>query len=522
MSEVLEEVGITQINGIRKHLKKLHTVTEYARRYCKWQFYKPHPETQLLFHNSKAKERSIVLGTQQGKTLAASYEMVFQACNFYPEWYTGLKHTPPLLDRDVEFTGWFASNSSQQTRDGAQLRLFGDIGQKDSLGTGASPLDYIRGFTLSRGIPNFVDTVTLGRSTGGTAMLQSRSYEQQVIFWQSVPCDMVWMDEDPGYDDLLYDEAIGRTLATNGRIITSLTPLLGRTPLRKRFINGDGVHIFQVRGGIDKALHMTAERKAEIFRQIKNPQQQLSRIEGQEAMGDGRCFNRPFEEILHDIPNEDRARNEWWSVGWGLDFHHGGAKGVFVAVFGFYDPQTECLYINDIIREIGGTPANHLLRISTHKCSDAPAMYPHDGGRSANLESQDTLADLYRYHPERRPYGLRLQSSHVTFPGGGYNLDAGVMEMESRFQQGKLKIGRWLAAMVKDEYEAYHRDDKNNIVREDDHVLDAIRVLMMGVRFMLPLKELSARNRARQNYDPNRKARQHDPWNPQNPALDYD
>ena len=525
MSEVIETVGIEQVNGIRKHLKKLHTVTEYNKRYNKWMYYKPHPDTQLPFHNSHATERSIVLGTQQGKTLSSSYEMAFQSCDFYPEWYKGLKHVVPKLDRDVKFIGWFASNSSQQTRDGAQLRILGDIGQKDGLGTGAIPLDYIRGFTLSRGIPNFVDTVTLSRASGGIASLQSRTYEQQVMMWQSVSCDLIWMDEDPGYPpqgDLLYNEALGRTLATKGRIIASLTPMMGRTPIRKRFIEGAAAknpNIFQVRGGLEQALHIPKERHQEIIEQTA-PSQRLARIQGLEMMGQGACFSTPVANITHNIQNNEMNPN--WEVGWGIDFHHGGIAGIFVAAFGFHDPMTDTLYISDVLRLVGGTPDTHLAAISSHPCADAPALYPHDGGRVANLQTQETLAELYRYHPDRRPYGLRMPSTHVTFAGGGYSLPAGVLEMERRFQSGKLRIARWLLPLVRDEYEAYHYNERGDIVREDDHVLDAIRVLMMGIRFMRPQNELDVRRRARMIYNPTERRRHQDPWNPQDASLDYD
>jgi hypothetical protein len=176
-----EQIDIGQINSQRNHLKKLHTTTEYLQRYCRWNYYKPHPATQLAFHNAQEDERSIVLGSQQGKTTAASYEMAFSACDHWPEWHIGKHLRPPKIERSADFVGWYCSVTSQNVRDGAQEKLLGNIAQKDGLGTGAIPLDLIRGVTMSRGISQFVDTISIARETGGSALLQSKTFEQSVL-----------------------------------------------------------------------------------------------------------------------------------------------------------------------------------------------------------------------------------------------------------------------------------------------------------------------------------------------------
>ncbi len=71
-----------------------------------------------------------------------------------------------------------------------RTKLLGDISQKDGLGTGALPLDYIDGITMSRGISNFVDTITVRREGGGVGILQSKTYEQSVLSYQGVPLDL--------------------------------------------------------------------------------------------------------------------------------------------------------------------------------------------------------------------------------------------------------------------------------------------------------------------------------------------
>ena len=289
-----DEVEHLPVNDIRRHLKKLNTTADYLKNYCRWNYYRPHPATQLVFHNSQADERSIVLGNQQGKTLGCSYEMAFQACNVFPNWYQGKKHTVPNIDRSSEFIGWYASVTSQNVRDGAQQRLLGDISRKDGLGSGSIPLDYIEDVTLSRGISHFVDTITLRREGGGHATLQSKTFEQSAQVYQGVPVDLAWVDEDPGYSDSIYNELLARTIAAQGRIIVSLTPLLGLTPIRKRFIEAEkngNKRIFQVRGGLSQALHIPKERYQAIMEAIPE-NERAARLEGFEMQGQGAVSRR--------------------------------------------------------------------------------------------------------------------------------------------------------------------------------------------------------------------------------------
>ena len=145
------DVDAVPVASIKKHLKNLYSTREYLQTYCRWNYYNPHPETQLVFHNSHADERSIVLGTQQGKTTAAGFEMAFAVVDWWPTWHNGRHPSPPQIERSAKFIGWYCSVSSQNVRDGAQNKLLGDISQKDGLGTGAIPLDYIEGITMSRG-----------------------------------------------------------------------------------------------------------------------------------------------------------------------------------------------------------------------------------------------------------------------------------------------------------------------------------------------------------------------------------
>jgi len=469
------DIDAIPVASIKKHLKKLQTTTEYLQRYSRWNYYNPHPETQLLFHNSPADERSLILGTQQGKTTAAGFEMAFAAVDCWPTWHKGRHPAPPQIERSAKFIGWYCSVSSQNVRDGAQNKLLGDISQKDGLGTGAIPLDYIEGITMSRGISNCVDTITVRRETGGIGIPQSKTYEQSVLSYQGVPVDLAWVDEDPGYDDRIYNELLGRTISTSGRIIVSLTPMLGLTPIRKRFIDASNPgKIFQIRGGIEKALHIPEARRAAIIASIPE-RERAARVHGLEQQGEGAVFTIPVEQIIFD--RSPQTFPEYWPIVNGCDFSHGGqavSAHPMAVASAAYDKSTDTIYIFDAFTMKQMLPEAHVARIKQSLVWDAPWLWPHDGSQVAQAGTGETISRMYRR------LGLPMMPTHTTFKDAGYSFEAGIAEMEARFAAGSLLVARHLKEFFV-EYANYHYKD-GKIVKIDDDILSAVRQVVMGIR----------------------------------------
>ena len=79
-----------------------------------------------------------------------------------------------------------------------------------------------------------------------------------------------------------------------------------------------------------------------------------------------------------------------------------------------------------------------------------------------------------------------MLKSHATFPiardgkGGGNSVEAGVMEMFSRMQTGRLKVASHLTEWF-EEFRLYHRDN-GKIVKLRDDLLSASRYAMMMLR----------------------------------------
>jgi hypothetical protein len=162
-------------NSIRRHAKKLLTNVEYLKRYRRLGFYRPHPK-QAEFHNLLAVETCLRAGNQLGKSHAGAAQMAMGAVGWWPDWFQGHRFDkPPPIERPYDFLGWAACTTAQTTRDGVQMKLLGDIRATDGLGTGLLPLDNIVGKpTMSRGIADSVDTVTLRREGGGRALIRAQ------------------------------------------------------------------------------------------------------------------------------------------------------------------------------------------------------------------------------------------------------------------------------------------------------------------------------------------------------------
>jgi hypothetical protein len=73
-----------------------------------------------------------------------------------------------------------------------------------------------------------------------------------------------------------------------------------------------------------------------------------------------------------------------------------------------------------------------------------------------------------------------MDSSHATFPGGGFDTEAGYTEVGQRLANGTLRVPAHEAGWF-EEYRNLHRKD-NLIVKEDDDLLSATRTLCMAIR----------------------------------------
>jgi phage terminase large subunit-like protein len=464
-------------NDVRRHAKRMHTEAEYRKRYRRIDFYRPNRK-QLLFHNTVARERMLRAGNQEGKTHCVGAQMAMDALSLYPDWYEGRRFLkPPAIERAVEFLGWAGCTSSVTTRDGIQMKLLGDMTQDGGLGTGFIPLDNIVGKpAMARGIADFVDSVSLRRETGGSGMIRLKTFEMDRKAWQGEAVDEIWIDEDPG-DDVIYGECTARLTTTRGQIVVSMTPVLGQTPIRRRF-KGRHPGTAEILMTIDDALvsnggHIHDEDLKVIIAGYKESERQ-TRLYGADMQGEGAVFETPVDQIKEQV--DPQTFPPYWPWLWAVDFRHSGSVTTghpFAAVLLTWDRDTDTIHVVHAVRMLGLAPL-HVAAMKSHPMWRAPVAWPHDGGRGASLISGETVAKTYK------SLGLNMMSSHATFHSGGYNFEAGISLMQERFATGRLKVAAHLAEFF-DEYQGYHRKE-GLVVKVDDDLLSAVRIGCMAIR----------------------------------------
>lgn len=203
---------------------------------------------------------------------------------------------------------------------------------------------------------------------------------------------------------------------------------------------------------IEDAEHYTPDQRAAIIASYP-PHEREARTLGIPSLGSGRVFPVAEDDIRCDaIP----IAAHWPQLG-GMDF---GWDHPFAAVAIAWDRDADIVYITRTYRVREATPIIHAAALKPWG-EWMPWAWPHDGLQH-DKGSGKPLAQQYREQ------GLKLLHGHAPI-----GLEAGVMEMLSRMQSGRLKVFRHLNDWF-GEFRLYHRVD-GRIVKEGDDLMSATR-----------------------------------------------
>lgn len=223
-----------------------------------------------------------------------------------------------------------------------------------------------------------------------------------------------------------------------------------------------------VRMTIDDAEHYTPEQRAAIIASYP-PHEREARVKGIPALGSGRVFPLPEEQIACDA----FALPEHWPQLGGLDF---GWDHPFAAVSLAWDRDADCVYVTRTYRAREQTPTIHVAALRPWG-EWLPWAWPHDGLQHEKT-SGEALAVQYRnlglnMLPERSHY-LSKDGKRIS------GVEPGVMDMLTRMESGRFKVFRHLLDWF-GEFRLYHRKD-GRIVKEADDLLSATRYGLMMLR----------------------------------------
>ena len=446
---------------------------EKERRYNAWRLFEPYPKQQLFMDlGSTYPERLLIAGNQVGKSDTGAYETACHVTGIYPPWWKGLRFDQNTGPCDA----WVGGTSGIATRDGPQAKLFGPPGVDELLGTGFIPKSAIIGQPSSgRSATASFDTAHIRHVSGGISPLGFKSYEQDRRHWQGTTKKFIWFDEEPPEE--IYTEGLARLAATGGSHILTFTPLFGFSEVVKRFLEPDpkfaSRRVF-VQMALTDAKHMTPE-KLEATLSMYPRHEWAARRDGDPHLAGGLIFSAAPADLEEAkwayMPGEPGLMfPAHWPLLWGIDF---GIDHPFAAVLLAWDRDSDAGHILAGFRVRDSLPLVHadmLRRIA----ANVPVAWPHDGHvRDSN--SGEEMAKIYKKH------GLNMLAEHATHPSGGYSTEAGLMDLETAMRGGRFKVNNQFSDWFQ-EYRLYHRDKEGKIVKQNDDIMSATRIVWMARR----------------------------------------
>jgi phage terminase large subunit-like protein len=456
--------------------RELHKILKAAAEEKKFNHlasFSPYPKQQEFFVLGASKrERLLMAANRVGKSEAGAFEMACHLTGRYPPWWTGRRWDRPI-------TAWTGGESTQAVRQIQQQKLLGPAGVVDDLGSGFIPRDAIVKVTASHGIADAIDTIQVRHVSGGISTLGFKSYEQGRGKWQGATLDVVWLDEESPLE--IYSEALTRVAATGGMIYTTFTPLLGISDVVGRFLHERSPDRAIVSMTIEDAAHIPASERASIIAGYL-PHEREARAKGIPMLGSGRVFLTPESNIVvepFEIPDH-------FALLWSID---PGVGHPFAASLLAWDRETDVVYVVHTVRMADAMVIDHAAAMKgwDRKWGErVPVAWPQDATQRREFEGRlEPLAEIYKSH------GLRMLSSHATFPDGSNSTEAGIALMGERLRTKKLRVFRTCTDWF-EEYRIYHRKD-GKIVKLRDDLMSATRVGIMQLRSAQAVKLLARR-----------------------------
>lgn len=396
------------------------------------------------------RQRLMLAANRVGKTEGVGlYELVWHLIGDYPAWWNGRR-----FDRPIK--AWAAGDTGKTVREILQAKLLGPVGQ---WGTGLIPGDTIERISRGAGVADSVDSIYVRHKAGGLSQLTLKSYDQRRESFQGTEQDVILLDEEPPMD--IYTECLLRTMTNNGMLMLTFTPLMGMSEVVLAFLPGGQIEEradsskFVVMATWDDVPHLDDEVKKELWNSIP-PFQRDARSKGVPQLGAGAIYPVPESDIV--VPDFDIPAH--WPRVYGMDVGWNRTA----AVWGAIDQETGTTYLYSEHYRGQAEPIIHADAIKSRGEWIPGVIDPAARGR--NQKDGDQLLQQYV------DLGLSLQTAINA-------REAGLYAVWQRMSGGKLKVfkslGNWLS-----EFRLYRRDEKGNVVKENDHLMDATRYLVVS------------------------------------------
>lgn len=394
---------------------------------------------QFFADTAKFREICFLAGNRTGKSEAGAFACTVWLTGEYPDWWTGRRFAKPV-------NILAAGETAKLVRDSMQAKLLGPAGR---IGEGMIPRDRIVRVTTKTGVPDAIDTVTVKHKSGGESIIQFQSYDQGREAFQATARDVVWEDEEPPLS--VHNECLIRTMTTHGLVLLTFTPLKGMSETVMSVLKkaDEGISA-AVRASWDDAPHLTEDDKNALMAALP-PYQRDARSKGIPQLGSGAVYPVPETDLIVQpfvIPKHFRKA-------YGLDVGWNYTAACWIA----HDTEHDVVYITHDYKRSQAEPASHAEAIRAKGKALPGVIDPASQGRTQ--DDGKKLIDLYRN------LGLDLTLADNA-------VEAGIFEVYQRMTTGRIKIFSTCQGLL-EELRLYRRDERGRIVKENDHILDALR-----------------------------------------------
>lgn len=413
---------------------------------------------EMFDAGAKFRHRCFMGGNGTGKTYGlGGYELACHLTGLYPSWWDGLRFDHPI---DARACG----DTRETVRDIIQKVMLGDFAKlgAEEFGTGMIPRHLLGKPKIVQNTNGSVDFVPARHVSGGWSTLEFRAYEQGRKAFQGTSRHFIWEDEEP--PEKIHQENVQRGRGVDGRVLLTYTPLSGFTEVVNNFLrwekaNKEGASRYTVFCDWDDVPHLDEDWKRQTLAETP-AYMRKARKSGVPTAGLGMVY--PVEEEAFvvkpfEIPAYFR-RVAGFDHGW-----HNTA-----AIWLAHDKDNDIIYAYSDYKRGETMLENHAMALKARG-----AWIPFYGDSSARESDGKQIITKYK----TLGVDMRLPQKAV---------DAGIQEVYSRLESGRLKIFATCTKTL-EEIRRYQYDDKGAIRKENDHIMDALRyAIFSGLKHAIP------------------------------------
>lgn len=457
-------------------IARIMMLKQHDIQYNKLKTFEPYDYQKPLYH-LHTMAQAVIASNRSGKSYSVGYAIACHLTGRYPDWWTDIKY-----QTGIKLIA--AGASSNQIREAIQDTLFGTPDKTDevAIGSGLLPRDTIIMDSIVTGADKrSIGGASIRHSSGRVSQIVMASYEQDRAVLQGGKADVIWLDEQP-HDDEIVSELI-RALAQTpsqqeGRLYLSATPLVGWTPMIKRFWNNAEHHGMVRYSWDDVPLELLDQKTRDLLKSSWLPWEIDARTKGIPMAGEGAVFTVDFNNVV--LPSAPPI-HPWYKLLAGIDF--GRSPDPTVIIWSAYDTRTDTVFVYDEHVAKNQTPIEYSPAILM-RGKQIPLAWPADGKKRGYTETQSAIQEL------TNKYGINTLSEHFTNPDGSRGIDYGLQYMLQRMRMGKMFISPHCRHLI-DEMKQYHTQRTGNgkvQFQGDDHAIDAMRYCVLSIeRFGQPM-----------------------------------